>query len=82
MKGVYYSSKVTKSVFVDYGSLSPEHQRLYEKSRDYVSSQHPIKCVCGRLCTGLHEQSCGKFRAAVNRHFLKTVQGVQNEKSE
>ena len=55
MKGVYYSSKVTKSVFVDYGSLSPEHQRLYEKSRDYVSSQHPIKCVCGRLCTGLHE---------------------------
>lgn len=43
MKGVYYSSKVTKSVFVDYGSLSPEYQRLYEKSRDYVSSQHPHK---------------------------------------
>jgi hypothetical protein len=32
-----------------------------------VSDRHPVKCLCGRLCTGLHEINCSKFQKAVDR---------------
>ena len=55
--------------------------RLYEKARNEVSNKHPVKCVCGRLCTGLHEVNCKKFRDAVERKYLylKRLQDKNNE---
>lgn len=31
-----------------------------------MSNKQPMWCVCRKLATGLHELSCGKFRAKVN----------------
>ena len=38
-----------------------------------VSSEHPFKCVCGRLCTGLHERTCSRFRTKVNNRAVKKL---------
>jgi hypothetical protein len=37
-----------------------------KKAWDEVSDRHPIKCFCGKLCTGLHERNCAKFQKAVD----------------
>lgn len=78
--GVYETTKSVKSVYVEYNSLSLEHKKLYDLAWDEVSQKHPIKCVCGRLCTGLHERTCSKFRAAVTKNFLKRIGGL-NERN-
>lgn len=36
-----------------------------KKAEQQISEEHPIVCVCGRLCTGLHEMRCAKFKKAV-----------------
>ena len=38
-----------------------------------VSSEHPLQCVCGRLCTGLHERQCSRFRNKVNSRTVKKL---------
>ena len=43
--------------------------KLYKIAEEQISDEHPIKCVCGRLCTGLHEITCKKFREAVERRY-------------
>ena len=77
--GVYETTKSIKSVYVEYNSLSPEHKKQYDLALDEVSQKHLIKCVCGRLCTGLHERTCSKFRAAVTKNFLKRIGGLKEE---
>lgn len=47
--------------------------KLYKIAEEQISDEHPIKCVCGRLCTGLHEITCKKFREAVERRYKKLV---------
>lgn len=45
-----------------------EYYRLaYEEAKEQISNEHPFRCVCGKLCTGLHEMNCIKFRQAVAR---------------
>lgn len=51
--------------------LSKKDYELYKKAEAEVSKAHPIKCVCGRLCTGLHEQTCKRFRDSVERRYLR-----------
>lgn len=51
--------------------LSNEQYALYRKAEMEVSDEHPFKCVCGRLSTGLHERNCAAFRKAVERRFRK-----------
>jgi len=38
-----------------------------------VSNQHSLMCVCGRLCTGLHESTCRKFIEKVNKETAKSL---------
>lgn len=38
-----------------------------------VSDEHPMRCVCGRLCTGLHQSSCSRFRNKVNSRTVKKL---------
>ena len=51
--------------------LSDEQYALYMQAELEVSNEHPFKCVCGRLSTGLHELNCAAFRKAVERRFHK-----------
>lgn len=44
-----------------------------EKARDQLSEKYAIRCICGRLCTGLHERTCKKFQDAVNRRTMKLL---------
>lgn len=47
-----------------------QRRELREAAWDEVSGEHSLVCVCGRLCSGFHESSCGKFRAKVEKRFL------------
>lgn len=38
-----------------------------------VSSNQPMKCVCGRLATGLHESYCRKFITKVDNTTAKKM---------
>ena len=44
-----------------------------EKCWDKVSDKHRVICACGKLCTGLHENSCSKFQDEVDRETLKEL---------
>jgi len=46
---------------------------IRKQAEEQVSQEHPIICVCGRLCTGLHEMHCAKFRQAVERRVKKLM---------
>ena len=45
---------------------------------DAVSNMYPMFCLCGKLCSGLHENSCRKFQNKVTdmtldklKHLIK-----------
>jgi len=44
----------------------PEWFEQRKKTEEELSSQQPLKCVCGRLATGLHERQCARFRKKVD----------------
>ena len=52
--------------------------KLWEKAWDLVSEAHPIKCVCGRLCTGLHEYQCSSFYKSVERKYKSLQRKINN----
>ena len=54
---------------MDISMLNNEQYKLYRESENQVSDEHPYKCVCGRLCTGLHERNCKQFRKSVERRY-------------
>lgn len=50
---------------------------------DKLSDACSVYCVCGRLCTGLHESQCKKFNDLVNRNTLINLKHlIPNNKSE
>lgn len=51
-----------------------------QKANDLVSKQYPIFCICGRLCTGLHEQSCSRFKNRVNSVAIKSLEHLFSKK--
>ena len=38
---------------------------FYRQAQKEVSDMYPTFCICGQLCTGLHEMRCRKFQSAV-----------------
>lgn len=42
-----------------------------EQANEEVSKEHSMFCVCGKLCTGLHESYCRKFKEKVWRRAIK-----------
>lgn len=60
-------------------ALSDAEYRIYLRCEIQVSDEHPIKCVCGRLATGLHERTCSKYRRTVDRLFIKTMRNLSKE---
>ena len=57
--------------------MTKEQEEIYKQAEQYVSDKHPVKCVCGRLCTGLHEMTCKKFRNAVNKEFMRRINNAK-----
>lgn len=51
---------------------------LYNKAWEEISNEHEIFCVCGKLCTGLHERNCDKFRNAVDKRIIKLLRNRHN----
>ena len=46
-----------------------QRREIREMAYNEVSNEHSFFCVCGKLCSGFHEISCGKFRAKVEKRF-------------
>lgn len=40
---------------------------------DKVSKEHYIWCVCGKLCTGLHEMNCKRFNDKVTSQTVQSL---------
>ena len=65
------------------GITFEEHIQFYKTASAQVSEEHPMFCVCGRLCTGLHEMRCGRFLRAVESRTKKLErQYLKNKKKE
>lgn len=73
MNGVDENVKRIKTTNIVYSQLSEEHKKIYDKADNTISNRYNFICCCGKLCTGLHERTCSKFRSAVNREFLRMV---------
>ena len=44
-----------------------------------LSDKQTMFCCCGKLATGLHERTCRKFNAMVNKETLKRLEQQKNE---
>lgn len=53
--------------------MTERENQVYEMAEKQISDEHPLICVCGRLCTGLHERYCSKFKQAVERRYKKLL---------
>jgi hypothetical protein len=51
-----------------------------EEADEEVSREHSMKCVCGKLCTGLHESYCRKFKEKVDTRTVKKLKHLWEEK--
>lgn len=45
--------------------------KCYTQASNDISNRYNVFCVCGKLCTGLHEQGCRKF---VGQYMLPQIQ--------
>jgi hypothetical protein len=46
---------------------------LWDKYEAELSDSQSMFCICGRLATGLHEQSCNRFKTAVEKKIIEAV---------
>lgn len=61
--------------------MTESERNVYEMAEVQISGEHPLICVCGRLCTGLHEKHCSKFRKAVESRYKKLLRKQNKEKA-
>ena len=58
--------------------LGDNHLSEWLKTRreveDELSDKQSMFCVCGRLATGFHENSCRKFRSKVDSEVVKRLE--------
>jgi hypothetical protein len=50
-----------------------EWREAHTTADTLVSSQCAMWCVCGKLCTGLHERTCARFKNKVNSEAAKQL---------
>ena len=53
-----------------FGEWFTERQKVTDK----ISNSQDIWCVCGRLATGLHENSCRKLQNKINSETAKKLE--------
>jgi hypothetical protein len=58
-------------------ALQTNHMSMWLSARqeawDEMSDACSMFCVCGRLCTGLHEQNCRKFQDKVTKKAVEKL---------
>ncbi len=59
-----------------------EWLKTRRETADYVSSQYPMICICGRLATGFHEMNCTRFRNRVKSLTVKKLEHLLPKKAE
>ena len=47
-----------------------------QEADEEVSREHEMFCVCGKLCTGLHESSCKRFRDKVDTRAINRLKHI------
>lgn len=47
-----------------------------QKSWDELSVKYDIVCICGKLCTGMHENNCKRFQDAINIRTIKNMEVI------
>lgn len=50
-----------------------EWKKAHKEADDEVSKDCSMFCICGRLCTGLHERTCRRFRTKVDSVAVKKL---------
>lgn len=45
-----------------------------QKAWDELSEKYSMFCVCGKLCSGLHENGCKRFQDAINLRAIKNME--------
>lgn len=53
-----------------------------DRAEQIVSNSQSIKCVCGKLATGLHESSCSRFKSKVETETCRILIYLLPKKSE
>lgn len=57
--------------------IQDNHFSEWLKMRAIVAEEVSLKCsmfcVCGRLCTGMHENHCRKFQDKINSETVKRL---------
>lgn len=48
--------------------------KFRQKAEDEMSQLCNVFCFCGRLCTGMHERSCRKFRDKVEKRAVQLLE--------
>jgi hypothetical protein len=66
---------------IDISMMKDDEYKLYKTAEIQVSDEHPYKYVCGRLCTGLHERNCLKFKKSVERRYTMLLRKNQGKKN-
>ena len=64
---------IDKIIYLE-GAHFQEWIKTRQEADQYVSDQHPMWCVCKRLCTGMHERSCRRFQNKVNSETVKRLE--------
>ncbi len=66
---------MTKTAKLEY--IQENHFSKWLKTRrevnEVVSEMYPMFCLCGKLCTGLHESHCRKFQNKVTDLTLEKL---------
>lgn len=59
-----------------------EWLRVRKEVDERVSRSFSMMCICGRLCTGMHERSCKRFQAKVDSETVKELKHLLDQKIE
>ena len=75
--------KLEKLIYIQDNHFAEWHKTRKEVDEE-VSREHSMWCVCGRLCTGLHEMNCKRFQDKVTnktlvrlKHLIPAIEKVK-----
>lgn len=57
-----------------------EDKELYDKALKELDTKTTIFCVCGKLASGLHTNSCSKFQRELKRIYERLLKEKNNGK--
>ena len=77
-KPIARDKKAEKLAFLQKYALK-DWIKARREADEEVSKEHEMFCVCGKLCTGLHEGSCQRFRNKVDSRAINKLKHLWKE---